>query len=217
MLISILLALALIMISNGFNCGCTGSDDYDDTEKKPVIYLYPEEDDTSIKVSLDYDGTFTTVYPEFNSESDYTWEFVADHDGTITIDGKDYGYLFWEGGHESEYTIDSGYCVARDDLVPFLEEKLETLGLTDKEMDDFITFWLPELSKDEYAVISFDNSQYLEISGLNIDPMPDTLIRVFMTYTSSDVPVEIKEPEGTIVTPAREGFTVVEWGGCEID
>jgi len=47
-----------------------------------------------------------------------------------------------------------------------------------------------------------------------IDPAPDTLIRVFMTWKPVDEMTEIEEP--TIVTPERSGFTVVEWGGSKI-
>ena len=39
------------------------------------------------------------------------------------------------------------------------------------------------------------------------------MIRVFMTYYSSDEPVEIKEQE--LPHYERNGFTLVEWGGSE--
>ena len=35
-----------------------------------------------------------------------------------------------------------------------------------------------------------------------------------MTYKASDVYVDIAPEE--IKTPVRTGFTVVEWGGCEL-
>ena len=42
---------------------------------------------------------------------------------------------------------------------------------------------------------------------------PDTMIRVFMTYYSSDKPVEIEEQE--LSHYERNGFTLVEGGGSE--
>lgn len=50
--------------------------------------------------------------------------------------------------------------------------------------------------------------------GLHIDPAPDTLIRVFMAWQSSDSFVKL--PAQTLTAPARTGFTVVEWGGTKI-
>lgn len=41
------------------------------------------------------------------------------------------------------------------------------------------------------------------------------LIRVFMAWQASDAPVEL--PEQNLTAPQRTGFTVVEWGGTEIE
>ncbi len=48
---------------------------------------------------------------------------------------------------------------------------------------------------------------------LTVSPAPDTQIRVFMTYYSSDTPVDI--PEQELPHHERNGFTLVEWGGSE--
>ena len=49
---------------------------------------------------------------------------------------------------------------------------------------------------------------------LEINPVPDTLIRVMMEYKPLNR--EIKVVEQQLVTPERNGFVVVEWGGTEI-
>ncbi|MEI3400922.1 MAG: hypothetical protein V8R51_00505 [Clostridia bacterium] len=49
---------------------------------------------------------------------------------------------------------------------------------------------------------------------LELSIEPDTLIRVLMQYKPLDKYMEVKEQE--LVTPDRNGFTVVEWGGTEI-
>ncbi len=191
-------------------------DDYDIIVcKKPVIYFYPETDDTRIKVSLGFEGKFTTVYPAFTDASAHKWDFRADRDGTLRIGGREYGYLFWEGVPNNRYSIDTGYCVAKKDLVPFLEDKLSELGLNSKETDDFITYWLPELGRNDYNVISFDTAEYTAGAKLDVRPAPQTLIRVFMTYKGADKPVKIKRPAAK-ETPLRKGFTVVEWGGANV-
>ena len=53
-----------------------------------------------------------------------------------------------------------------------------------------------------------------DAAKLEISPVPDTLIRVFMTFKPLDQPVDI-EPQ-TLTAPERTGFTVVEWGGSEV-
>lgn len=50
-------------------------------------------------------------------------------------------------------------------------------------------------------------------SMLTLSVQPDTTIRVFMTYYSSDKSVEIEEQE--LPHYERNGFTLVEWGGSE--
>ena len=49
---------------------------------------------------------------------------------------------------------------------------------------------------------------------LNITPTPDTTVRVLMTYKGLEEPIEVEEQ--ILVTPERNGFAAVEWGGTEI-
>lgn len=49
---------------------------------------------------------------------------------------------------------------------------------------------------------------------LSVDPAPDTLLRVFMAWKSVGEAVEI--PAQNLSAPERIGFTVVEWGGCQV-
>ncbi|MBP3352452.1 MAG: hypothetical protein J6L65_08645 [Lachnospiraceae bacterium] len=177
---------------------------------KPVIYLYPEEE-TEVSVSLEMkDAILKCTYPEYQNG----WKVIAQPDGTLYAEGREYNYLFWEAEALFPFTLKSGTCVAGKDTCKFLEEKLTQLGLSDKEQDDFITYWLPKMQDNPYNVIAFKTDEYEEHFGLEVTPKPDTIIRVFMTYKASEVYVDI-EPE-EITTPVRAGFTVVEWGGCEI-
>ncbi len=194
----------------------TGGGVYE-TYKKPVIYLYPEEDNTSIDVKLTFDGELTAIYPELSSKNDKSniWNVVADKDGTIHYNNGTYDYLFWEGTSNKDLKIDTGYCIAKEDTVKFLEDKLSSFGLNDSEKEDFITYWLPNLNKNNYNVITFDLKYFNEIESLETVPAADTLIRVFMTFRESENPVEIEAPDQE-VSINRTGFTVVEWGGTEL-
>jgi hypothetical protein len=96
-----------------------------------------------------------------------------------------------------------------------LEEKLAELGLTEREADEFIVYWLPKLEANKYNYIRFDANEVLDkYMKLNVSPKPDTVIRIAMNYKALDAPIDVVEQK--IETPARNGFTVVEWGGSEI-
>lgn len=177
---------------------------------KPVIYLYPENK-TEVSVKLDLDGELTHTYPSY----DGGWTVTAEPDGTLTdTDGRQYYCLFWEGVTAEPYSITSGFVISGEDTERFLEDTLATLGLTDKEANEFIIYWLPRMENNAYNLISFDTSAYEDIAKLDITPSPDSILRVFMTWQALDEPVEIA-PQ-TLPSFERGGFTVVEWGGTEI-
>lgn len=178
---------------------------------KPVIYLYPEEDNTDIEVWIETNNSeLVCTYPKYNDG----WSVTADKDGLIKANGTEYNYLYWEGKSYGTSTIEEGFCVKGSDTAEFLDEKLAQLGLNRKEANEFIVYWLPLMEQNEYNVISFDTTDYEESYKLHVNPTPDTVIRVFMTWYGTDEAVDIK-PQN-IETPKRKGFTVLEWGGAEL-
>lgn len=178
---------------------------------KPVIYLYPEKE-MDISVRLDYNGQLTCTYPAYKNG----WSVTAQPNGTL-IDAKrqTYNYLYWEGESHVPYDLSKGFCVKGEDTAAFLEEALAKLGLTRKEANEFIVFWLPLMEQNPYNIISFQTDIYTDNAKLFIDPAPDTLIRVFMAWQPNDKYVELKKQD--LVAPLRKGFTVVEWGGTKIE
>ena len=180
------------------------------SNEKPVIYLYPEQGE-EVSVRLDYDGKLTCTYPEY----DNGWHVTAAPDGRITDEnGQEYNYLYWEGETEQEYDFSEGFCVAGEDTAEFLEDALDRLGLTRREANEFIVYWLPRMEQNEYNLISFQSEAYTDHARLSIQPEPDTVIRVFMAYKPVENEQEI--PEQTLAAPERSGFAVVEWGACEL-
>lgn len=178
--------------------------------EKPVIYLYPEEE-KEVSVNLDFNGVLTTTYPEYNDG----WKVTAMPDGTLFDEnGKEYYCLYWEGASDAEYDFSKGFCVPGNETAAFLESSLEKLGLSPKEANEFIIYWLPRMEQNAYNLISFQNEAYTESAKLEIIPEPDTLIRVFMTWKALDEPIDIEPQE--LSAPERNGFTAVEWGGAEI-
>ena len=181
---------------------------------KPVIYLYPESM-TEVDVRLELDGKLTVTYPDYDLAEG--WIVTAEPDGTLTDKkGRQYSYLYWEGDISIKPDLSTGFCVKGEDTAKFLETALAELGLNDKEADDFITYWLPEMMGNKYNVITFQTKAYEDVASLNVSPKPDTVIRVNMLWYSSDRQVSIRPQDLTSVNPSeRKGFTVVEWGGEE--
>lgn len=178
--------------------------------EKPVIYLYPEEE-TRVSVRLTPDGRLTCTYPAYNDG----WTVTASPDGTLTdAEGQIYNYLYWEAETHARFDLSKGFCVKGQDTAAFLEDALERLGLTRREANEFIVYWLPQMQDNPYNIISFQTDAYTNAAPLEITPAPDTLIRVFMAWQASDIPVTPEAQE--LSAPARTGFTVVEWGGTEI-
>lgn len=180
--------------------------------EKPVIYLYPEEE-CAVQVGLSLDGDLTVSYPAYPDDG---WSVTAAPDSTLTdADGRTYDSLFWEAELNAEYDLSRGFCVAGADTAAFLEETLAALGLSEREANAFIVYWLPRMQDNAYNLITFQSDAYTDAAELTVEPTPDTVIRVFMVWQGLDSAIEIPEsilPE----VPVREGFTVVEWGGAEI-
>lgn len=182
--------------------------------KKPVMYLYDDADGTDVEVSLKlHDADFTCVYPSFNN-SENSWKVKAFPNGDIKVGDKTYNYLYWEAQSHKLSTFKPQYCIKGEDTAKFLEEKLLELGLTEHEANEFIVYWLPQMEDNKYNLISFDNEEYCKNAELNVSPAPNTVIRVYMQWKSSEQAKGVVEPK--IVTPERKGFTVVEWGGSEV-
>ena len=86
--------------------------------------------------------------------------------------------------------------------------------MTPREYNEFIVYWLPKMQDNPYNLISFQSEAYTDAAKLDIDPTPDSVLRVFMAWKPLHRPQNI-EPQ-TFTPFARDGFTVVEWGGCEV-
>ena len=201
------------------------SDDHHFLPEKPVLYLYPQEE-RKLTVTLDLEGTLDTVYPAPEIQratergTQASWTVTAAPDGTLADQaGRTYPSLFWDG----EMTLpdpDAGFVVSREDAVPFLEDKLAQLGLTDREAADFITYWAPRMRAYEYTFVSFDANVYTQRASYSFTDeagatvTPDTFIRVFITIREADANTVV-HPQTLAPPPTRTGFTAVEWGGAQ--
>ena len=127
---------------------------------------------------------------------------------------KEYSYIYWESDSEPEYDWSRGYVVAGSETRAFLQEILPQMGLIPEEYNDFIDYWQPRMQKNAYNLITFQTTCYTDAAKMRIDPQPDSVLRIFMAYKAVDGPVDVAAPE--IIPFERKGFTVVEWGGAEV-
>jgi len=175
---------------------------------KPVLYLYPEET-TDVTVTFARPELLTAVYPAY----DDGWQVSAEPDGTLTDDsGREYYALYWEESGSVPVDFSTGFCVAGENAAAFLEEKLDTLGLTNREANEMIMYWLPILERNAYSLVYFELTGSREAyNRLKIDPMPDSLLRIAVHIKAVDVPMQVEEQ----ILPRweRTGFAAVEWGG----
>lgn len=197
--ISLFLGLEYIVISN--------------VRYKPIIYLYPTQE-TEVTVSLGYKDKLTSSYPKYED----SWKVLAKPSGDLTYlktNQKLYS-LYYESNGILHFKVEKdGFCVKGEEVAKFLEEKLAKLGLTERESEEFIIYWLPKLENNKYNYIRFATSKEIDIDmPLNINPKPDNTIRVLMTFKGLKKPIDVQEQ--SLTTPKRTGFVAVEWGGTEI-
>ena len=225
---ALIILSCLVVASLSFLAACDTHEkkgNHEVLDEKPVVYVYPEEEQ-GLTMTIDVKGTLDMVYPaperqvQTEEGTRASWTISAAPDGTLTdASGRTYPSLFWDGP-VSLTSPEQGFVVAREDAVPFLEEKLGQLGLSDKEAADFITYWAPRIRANEYTFVSFDASSYAQQVTYSFadeagnQVTPDTFIRVFMTIRAADASTVVT-PQNFAPTPTRSGFTVVEWGGTE--
>ncbi|MGV6860838.1 MAG: hypothetical protein ACWA41_03650 [Putridiphycobacter sp.] len=187
-------------------------EEYGDGVAKPIIYLYPEQEQI-VEVSLNFNGHLTHTYPKYNNG----WKVLAKPDGTLFDKSKkEYYALYWEGQANNDFTISEGFVVEGKKTVSFLEDALATLGLNRKEANEFIIYWLPQLEQNPYNLIHFSTTEYEQMAKLNISPQPETLIRVMMVFKPLQTKIDVPKQDLSRLKKERKGFTVVEWGGKKL-
>ncbi len=176
---------------------------------KPVLYLYPKNDNTKVSVSFAKPSLLTTTYPKYKSN----WEVVANKNGDLYDYNNQYYYgLYWEEIGSTNVDFSEGFYVTKDNAIEFLEEKLSIIGLNDRERNEFIMYWLPVLEKNGKNLVYFELTNSREnYNKLIINPKPDSLLRVAIHVKKVDKKTKIKEEK--LTTFERKGFAAIEWGG----
>ncbi len=162
------------------------------TVYKPIIYLYPSKE-TKVSVKLLKEENLTCSYPKYNSK----WYVLANPNGDLKdlYTGRYLYSLYYENKSDIKFDVKrDGFIVKSEDVATFLEEKLAILGLNERETEEFIIYWLPKLESNKYNYIRFATSDEIHQNmPLEINPSPDTVIRILMTYKGLENAIEIEE------------------------
>ena len=186
-------------------------------QAKPIIYIYPEKE-IEVEVKLGRPENLTATYPKY--ENNQGWKVLAKPNGELTDlkTGRNLYALYWEGKKNKnvDNNFKEGFIVEGENTAEFLEEKLSILGLNERETEEFIIYWLPQMEGNKYNYIRFESKEEInENMPLEVNPKPETLIRVMMEWKGLNEKIEIKEQE--LEKVQREGYTVVEWGGTSLN
>jgi len=207
---------------------------------KPVLYLYPEKP-LDVRVTFEAPVDLTRDMPSYANG----WMVEAKPDGSLSdlqpdktdcsgidssLHGLEYAweactanaypYIYWSGNRRGAVypTGKDGFVVSSDELSTFLPRTLSSLGLSETEEMDMVSYWLPEIAKKDapwYFIRFLETRELNAFIPLHIEPQPDTLFRIFLDWK----PLETRpliSPEPQNLTPlTRNGFTVVEWGGLK--
>ena len=176
--------------------------------RKPILYLYPNED-MNINVKLEHSNRIITSYPKYTNG----WSVKASSDGSLYDNSDKYYYaLYWDEKNPNKISFDEGFYVTKENAIDFLEEKLSTVGLNDKERNEFIMYWLPKLEENEKSLVYFELTEERQYNNkLIITPEPDHLFRINIHIKKVNRKIEIKEQK--LEKFERIGFVAVEWGG----
>ena len=183
----------------------------DVTVKKPVLYLYPEEE-MMVNVTFDSKDKLLTTYPKYKNG----WNILAKKDGTLIDENeREYYALYWDEKINHVENFETGFYVKSEDSIKFLEEKLFEMGLNYKETNEFIMYWLPIMEQGGDNLVHFHFTEDRQIQNkINIDPPADSLFRFSIEIKKVNEEVIIKEQQ--IEKFERDGFCVLEWGGSII-
>lgn len=194
--------------------------------KKPVIYCYSDQN-TKFDFQLIPQGELTFAYPSLNSTQ--TWQMKLDNNVLSDQNSQEnFPYLFWESRQRDiQFDIARikqdkneiyGDIVSKANVVSYLDSTLTILGFNFKEKTDFITFWAPQMQKENYYLIQFiQNGQCDKFANYKINPTPNHLNRIYMLFAgNNEQNFQFEVVPQQLEPMKRNGFYFVDWGGIEI-
>jgi hypothetical protein len=176
--------------------------------KKPNIYLYPDKKiQLNVHLFFPLGGEIMTSLPDYGSG----WNVSVDTNGLID---NTYHYLFYESIQPDIWQQQVGWLVKKADLEFFFTENMTGYGFNGPEIQDYLDYWIPRLTADEWYLIFPQNAWIIDsVIRLDFSPEPDHVLRLFYLIQGSYDRPDIKLSEPEISNDfERKGFYVTEWG-----
>ena len=99
-----------------------------------------------------------------------------------------------------------------------MDQKLKELGLTEKELSDMISYWIPKMSEKNtpyYRISFFVTKEMNKFIPMDVNPQPNSVLRVFLDYKALSTKSAVDPKPQQFNKFIRNGFTLVEWGGLQ--
>ena len=178
---------------------------------KPNIYLYPE---ALTEMSLRF------AHPSAVSVSDPLyprggWRCTALPDGTLYSDGTAHSFLFYEAvTSDRYYQREAGFLIPAEDREDTFGSILADYGLNPQEIEDFNAYWCAKLEPGcDYAMYPQLTETVDAAMPMQVSPQPDSILRIWFAFVKNGRPAVAAVPQSF----ARDGSTLVEWGGFFLD
>ena len=191
---------------------------------KPVILLYDdekkenEEVNITLKLNNDIDIGMTYPQPTEIGKKEYQWSGKYTSNGTneacqIIIGEKKYEYLFWEGPPRNKEAFKGQVIgINKGQFVTEIEILLEKLGLNEREINDFIVYWLTKLNQlTAFKVTICDKSYDNEIAQLEVNGFTQ-IHRVMLKFEEVETIEGLPTIESISPLQRPSGKYIIEWG-----
>ncbi|MEJ2050271.1 MAG: hypothetical protein P8Y60_10625, partial [Calditrichota bacterium] len=170
--------MILLLSALYFNChknsnsvtGFTEDDTTDNggpVDRKPNIYIYPTEN-----ITLDVQLKFPNGGKIIASEPEYVngWHIQVEPTGLIN---NQYHFIFYEARIPEILQRKSGWIIEGKDLEKFFQENLGNLLFSEKEISDFLEYWISILKFDKtYVIYPHYTQDLLEIVDIHFSTQP---------------------------------------------
>ncbi|EJF58375.1 ubiquitin-domain-containing protein [Dichomitus squalens LYAD-421 SS1] len=217
--------------------------------------------DATVSISLAPQWSFSHIYPQVDvkalaaGKEQASWSISANPNGSLL------SYLFWEATSNTAIPpspppsprldvppplvehFDPAYpsltpesptaiIIPFSQLLMYLDHTLKALSLHTSARNDFITYWLPALSKKPYVALRFlPQDAYERAAELEVTPLPDVITRVFMLFGGveaeevelwSEAMEQVGKVDWVDIVGVKSGawdervFRVLEWGAMEV-
>ncbi len=194
-----------------FSCKDNSTDPYNDNDstyvgdRKPNLYIYPEQTlSLSVKINFPNGGKVTESIPAYNN----SWNITVTPNGQIN---DYYDYLFYECDVPDLTQKEYGWVIKTTELENFFANNLSLSGFSQKEVNDFIEYWIPLLTEHNYyAIYPQYKTQLNKMIEIEFSEIPDNFYRLHYVIIGRDNNKQLPAPQ--IESAIREKYYAVEWG-----